>query len=164
MTYAGAYSVKSLILAEAASVASGMYNLDAASVANYMTALAWIESRFNPNAHAPSPSTARGLFQINRATQRDAEKLLGVTDSGDELIYDPQYNARLACVIFCARFVKCSRNVSHAVVAYNRGNCKVTSRIKGFTYLESWKRAMKELASLGIIGQNQGVVNKLSFY
>ena len=62
---------------------------------NFLKALAWSESRFNPKAKSPS-SSCTGLFQIMKGTLDDFNKANG-TKLSMSAMTDPKANTRVAC-------------------------------------------------------------------
>lgn len=118
----------------------------AQALSQWLTAIAFIESRFDPNAHAPKPHTAKGLMQINNITKTEAERLAKLPTAPMEKMYDPSYSSLLALHIFAWRYRRCGFNLEAAVVAYNQGNCSASAARRAAGYVRKWKQAMREIA------------------
>lgn len=132
----------------------------AQALSQWLTAIAFIESRFDARAHAPKPHTAKGLMQINNITKTEAERLAKLPTAPMEKMYDPQYSSLLALHIFAWRFKRCGMNLELAVVAYNQGNCSQSAQRRAKSYVTKWKTAMRDVAKItnnvraGIIAQS----------
>jgi len=87
---------------------------------NYVAAVIFSESRFNPNA--TSPVGARGLMQIMPGTGTGIAKQLGesATYSVDKL-YDPETNIRYGCFYLSGLVHKYALSSSLPLIAYNGG-------------------------------------------
>lgn len=142
-----ATQVYQLHLANAAVVAP-KYGMDATTMAQYATAVAWVESKFDTSAHAPSPHTATGLMQINKATKQDGERLAGTKTTSMDALYDPAYNSLLSLHIMGMRMKKCGYETDKGIVAYNQGNCGKVAMLRGASYLTKWRDAMRRFATI----------------
>lgn len=132
------------LMRRTASTVAPKYGLNAEALAQYATAVAWIESRFDPRAHAPRPHTAKGLMQINNITKVDAEKWAGVAPASMERMLDADYSALLGMTVLARRIRTCT-TVDAGIAAYNQGNCSARSIGRARGYVAKWKKAMADL-------------------
>lgn len=135
------------LLAKVAQQVAPRFNQNPTSLAQIATAIAFVESRFNTEAQAPKPHTAKGLLQVNNITKKDAERILGLEPAPMEKMFDPEYNALLGLTILAYRINRC-KTVDLGVVAFNQGNCGIKAQIAARGYLKKWKNAMRNYAYL----------------
>lgn len=119
------------------------FNQSPTSLAQVATAIAWVESRFDTNAQAPKPHTAKGLMQVNNITKKDAERMLGLEPAPMEKMFEPEYNVLLGLTILAYRINRC-KTVDLGVISFNQGNCGAKARVVAAGYLRKWKNAMRE--------------------
>lgn len=143
-----------LIMYEQARQIAPMFGYDAAEIANYCTAISYVESTFNPAAKVKAPNTAKGLMQINNITKTEAEKQLGLPTASENQMYDSSYNAYLGVYIFCMRLKKCNGNVKYAVAAYNQGNCSAKARARAAGYVAKWENALNTMGYYNVAQNN----------
>lgn len=118
------------------------YGIDPEALAQYATGVAWIESRFDPRAHAPKPHTAKGLMQINNITKIDAERWAKQQPAPMEEMYDAEYSALLGMTVLAHRIRRCG-SVDLGIIGYNQGNCSAAAQVRARLYLSKWKSAME---------------------
>jgi soluble lytic murein transglycosylase len=77
------------------------------------------------NQRAISPAGARGLMQLMPATAKKVAGRIGEAYSGDRLLDDWQYNARLGQTYLAEQIVRFSGSYVLAAAAYNAGPGRV---------------------------------------
>lgn len=119
-----------------------IYPVDPVTIARTATAIAFIESTFNPDAKNKS-SSASGLMQITKATQKDVEKLLKLRpDTQRQKIFAPSYNILLGMNRLAYQLRRYRGDYNKAIVAYNQGS--YNTRAAGQAYLKHWASAYKK--------------------
>jgi soluble lytic murein transglycosylase-like protein len=134
----GAYS------APPANIASVLQNASASSgvPVNILNAVAYEESRYNPNA--VSPAGAQGLLQLMPATGSS----LGVTDA-----FDAQQNANAGAQYLAQLYAKYG-DWQTALIAYNQGP---TSLAKNGPYSSSQSYASDILTNAGVSASSSDI-------
>lgn len=134
------------------------FGLSPQELAQISTAIAWKESRFNPNAEN-NTSTARGLMQVLINTQRETEKKYmgsGFAPAkykssaypeapiGNDRMFDPEYNM-LVGMSYLAYQLKRYGDTKRGVHAYNQGSYPGKWRTDGVMYSDSVHNYLAEL-------------------
>jgi len=115
------------------------YGAKPAEIADYLLALAQVESGLDSDARNKN-STARGVLQMLICTQRECEKKRAkvafapamfsckvyktstVKESDDRVLNDPDYAIMLSCYELCYQYKRYKGNIEKAVHAYNQGS------------------------------------------
>jgi len=96
-------------------------------------AIAYEESRFNPNARSTNHNSVdRGLFQLNSTT---------FPDMSDKQAFDPAYNAGEG-VFYFKRILETTGNEVSALAMYNAGKTRVSEKGAPVTTLEYISRIL----------------------
>lgn len=117
------------------------YGADPVALARAATAIAFIESTYNPNARNKR-STARGLMQILLGTQREIEtKFLRKAHEPDR-IFDPAYAMALAQNYIGYQYERYGGDWTKAIHAYNQGSFPGVKPRDGKNYAGKWGIAL----------------------
>ncbi|HID55175.1 TPA: tetratricopeptide repeat protein [Candidatus Poribacteria bacterium] len=97
---------------------------------NFVAAMAYEESRFNPNA--VSPAGAIGLMQIMPSTGRSIAERLGIRRFSSSKLFDPELNIRFGCYYMAQLMRSFKGRIELVAAAYNGGPGRVNGWIKRF--------------------------------
>lgn len=111
--------------------------VDPVQLARTATAIAWVESSYNPNARNRR-STARGLMQMLIGTQREIETKFLKKKHEPNRIFDPAYAMLLAQTYILYQYERYNNDWTKAVHAYNQGSFPGTKPRDGANYAGKW--------------------------
>ncbi len=97
-----------------------------------VSAIIYVESRFNSNA--TSPKDAMGLMQITPQTAIWGAKTLGIKDFQIEDLYDVELNIRLGCWYLDRLKKEFNDDIELVLAAYNGGSGNVSKWLKDSKY------------------------------
>lgn len=135
------------------------YGADPKLIAQYLLAIAKVESTLRVNARNKS-STARGIMQMLICTQRENEKKRAkidfapamfscksyktttVSEDKDKVLNDPEYAIMLATYEFCYQYKRYKYDIDKAIHAYNQGSYPGGNMKDGANYT---KKVLKNL-------------------
>lgn len=117
------------------------YGMDPVALARASTAIAWIESSYNPNARNKR-STARGLMQMLIGTQREIETKYLRKKHEPNRIFEPAYAMLLAQNYIGYQYNRYNGDWTKAIHAYNQGSFPGVKPNDGRNYAGKWGIAL----------------------
>lgn len=115
--------------------------IDVYKMADTITAICYIESKFDPKAKNKY-SSAKGLMQMTDPAKSDAERWLNLPTAPSSKMYNPEYNLKLGITYFLYQYKRYNFDLNKSIIAYNQGFYNPNT--DGISYLNKYNSAFKE--------------------